>query len=178
MLSICGVVLAGPLLLAGCSGHDSSTPAPTPTAGATQTVVDSLISTGLGQLSKNDTTGARKSFEAVIAIDADNVYANYDLGYIAQGAGQDAAAIDYYTTAIDADTTFAPALYNLAILTEPSDLSAAVDLYRRVIAVKPDDAATYARLGAALTKLGKTAEGEQMLAKAAELQASPSSSPS
>jgi len=157
-------------LVSGCGG--SAKPSADPTAVSTQSVVNTLIDTGLSQLAKKDMVAAKKTFDAARAIEPGNVYVNYNLGYIAQQGGDTLTAVRDYTAAISADAKFAPAMYNLAILTEPSDLKAAVALYRRVLTLKPKDVGTHLRLGRALKKLGQTAEGDAMIAKAHELDPS------
>ncbi|MSZ77698.1 MAG: hypothetical protein F2667_11380, partial [Actinobacteria bacterium] len=128
--AVVGGLVAAMLLssTAACSSDDAEPTAEAtaaPSVDPTASVVDGLISTGIQQLSEQATGEAKKSFQAAIAIDPANLLANYNLGFIAQTAGDDAAAITFYTTALAADSSFAPALYNLAILTEASDLSAA-----------------------------------------------------
>jgi tetratricopeptide (TPR) repeat protein len=154
------------LLAAGCSssGDDpSADAAPSSTATSAQDEVPSLIAAGLQQVSDQQYDAAQATFEKVLDLDARNEYGTYNLGYIAQLQGDDATAIQRYTTTLSSNKDFAPALYNLAILTEASDLRGAVALYRREIEVKPDDAAAFMRLGFALKHLGDVAEGERML---------------
>ena len=98
---------------------------------------DALVKKGLEQLAAGDTAGAQATFEKVLTIDADNKYAHFNLGVIAQQAGDDETAMTDYDAAIAADDAFAPALYNKAILTEPTDLDAAVVHYRRTVAADP-----------------------------------------
>jgi tetratricopeptide (TPR) repeat protein len=163
--------LAAAFLLAvgGCSSNDEPPAAAAPSATVQKAQdtpgddVATLIAAGLQQVSDQQYDAARATFDQVLDRDATNVYGTYNLGYIAQLQGDDTTAIQRYTTTLATDKDFAPALYNLAILTESSDLKGAVALYRREIQVKPDDAAAYMRLGFALKHLGDRAEGEQML---------------
>jgi len=112
------------------------------------------------------------TFENVIGIDPDNVYGHYNLGVIAQDSGQEKAALKEYDAALAADDDFAPALYNKGILTESSDLEAAVDLYQKAVEADPKMAAAFMRLGFALLHLGRTDEGEEALGKGLALDPS------
>lgn len=157
---------------AACSsgGPDhSAQPASSAAASPASTKVDALITTGLAEVSSQQYDAASATFTQVLDLDATNVYATYNLGYIAQQRGDDSTAIRNYTATLVQDKTFAPALYNLAILTESSDLPGAVALYQREIALKPDDAAAHMRLGFALRHLGEDAEAIKALHRGIEL---------
>lgn len=137
-----------------------------------RSAVNGLIATGLEQLANKQYPEATSTFETVLNLDPVNQYAWYNLGYIAQLNGDDGTAIDRYSSALEANPDFTQALYNLAILTEPSALAVSVDMYRRIIVLSPDNATAYMRLGYALVHLGKVKEGEKMLAKARTLDPS------
>lgn len=131
--------------------------------------MEALLGRGLTQVEAGQYDEASATFQTVLDQDPDNINAWYNLGYVAQLTGDDATAVERYTTALTHNKDFAPALYNLAILTEGSDLDGAAALYRRVIAIKPDDAAAHMRLGFALRHLGDVAEAENLLARGLEL---------
>jgi tetratricopeptide (TPR) repeat protein len=131
-----------------------------------------LIETGLGQINAEDYDAATGTFNSVLTLEPGNVYALYNLGYIAQVEEDVATAVAQYNQAISVDPEFAPALYNLALLTESADLQASVDLYRRVIEQEPEYAAAYMRLGFALQELGQEQEGQEFLDQGIELDAS------
>lgn len=167
------------LLLTACSGDEESSstdaePSQSASAAAPDDaeVVDALIARGLAKVESDEHPEARRLFTSVLDLDPGNVYAHYNLGYLAQLEGETASALMQYNAALEAQSDFAPALYNLAILTEPADLRAAVDLYRRVVDSNGGDAGTYFRLGHALISLGERDEGEQLVAQAVELDAS------
>ncbi|WP_232677490.1 tetratricopeptide repeat protein [Nocardioides sp. R-C-SC26] len=166
-LTLVGALAAG---VAGCADDD---PAAAPAGGTSSTgaadATTTLISTGLTQIQAQDYAGAQGTFTSVLALDPSNVYAHYNLGYIAQLEGRDDEARQRYEQALASDDAFAPALFNLAILTETDDLEAAVALYRRVIEASPDDAASHVRLGYALIHLGEKTEGQEMLDRGFEL---------
>jgi Flp pilus assembly protein TadD len=173
------LALLGPVLVAGaCSSgdgddHKAATAEPrVASSDQAGTPTKLLIDTGLKQIDGRQYDEARATFQSVLDLDPTNAYGWYNLGYIAELQDDDVTAVQRYATALSHDKDFSPALYNLAILTESSDLSASVELYRREISVKPDDSAAYMRLGFALRHLGQEPEAEQMLQKGIELDPS------
>jgi len=161
--------LAAALLLGSAACSDGPDDAGSAT---TSTRVDQLVQRGLGELQAGSTDAAGATFRRVLDADPDNAYAHYNLGLIAQRAGDAAAAMTQYDAALAADPGFGPALYNKGILTEPTDLSGAVGLYRKAVAADPDLAAAHMRLGFALLHLGSTADGEKELAAGVRLDPS------
>lgn len=155
------------LFVAGCSGDDSDEG-----PSANLSAADTLVQTALQQLDKGDDAKARATFENVLELDSDNVYAYYNLGLLAQDAGKDALAIKQYDAALKTDPTFTSALYNKGIVLESGDLEAAVELYRRALAIDPKLAAAHMRLGFALVHLGKTDEAEEYLSSGVKLDPS------
>jgi Tfp pilus assembly protein PilF len=154
-----------------CSGNDDKSDADA-TASSQAAAADALVQQGLQQLQAGDTAGAQATFEKVLTVDADNKYAHFNLGVIAQQSGDDDTAMTDYDAAIASDDAFAPALYNKAILTEHTDLEAAVDLYRRTVDADPKMAAAYMRLGFALIHLGKKDEGADYLGQGVSIDPS------
>ncbi|WP_426245837.1 tetratricopeptide repeat protein [Nocardioides sp. LHG3406-4] len=171
VLALTGTLAAGcssdgkPDAEASANVQASGSAAPAPASAA-------LVKKGLAELAAGDASTAKVTFENVLAIDPDNAYAHYNLGVIAQQDGRDKAAMKSYDAALDNDDAFAPALYNKAILTEGSDLDAAVELYRRAVDADPAMAAAHMRLGFALVHLGKVAEGEEHLGTGVSLDPS------
>lgn len=161
-------------LAAGCGEEDSSAngPDPVPSSSQDTPTTSTLIALGLDQIGQGDAAAARDSFRTVLALDPPNVYAHYNLGYLAQLEGDTATAVAEYTAALDTDGAFAPALYNLAILTEEADIEAAISMYRSAIAAVPDDAGSHYRLGQALAQIGAEAESTTMLQRAFQLDPS------
>jgi Tfp pilus assembly protein PilF len=154
-----------------CSGDDDTSDADA--AASSQAVAaDALVQQGLQQLQAGDTADAQATFEKVLTVDADNKYAHFNLGVIAQQSGDDETAMKDYDAALAIDDAFAQALFNKAILTEHTDLEAAVDLYKKAVAADPKMAAAYMRLGFALVHLGKKDEGAEYLGKGVALDPS------
>lgn len=167
------VALLAILLIGGCSGDkDEPDTSKGSSTAAEPTAVDKLMDRGLEQVQKEKYDDARGTFESILTIDPKNAFATYNLGFIAQRQGQDPQAIELYAKSTQLDPTFAPPLYNLAILTEASDLDAAAAFYRRVLELEPEDAATMMRLGFLLQHQGKTAEGQELLDQGIELDPS------
>jgi Tfp pilus assembly protein PilF len=159
-------------LAAGCSSDEKPGADSKSEPAASAPASTALVKKGLAELTAGNAAAAKVTFENVLAIDPHNAYAHYNLGVIAQQDGRDKAAMASYDAALADDDAFAPALYNKAILTEGSDLDAAVDLYRRAVDADPKMAAAHMRLGFALIHLGKTAEGEEHLGKGVSLDPS------
>lgn len=116
------------------------------------------VQSGLAQLSSGDTAAAKTTFAKVLAGDPTNVYALYNLGYIAQTGGDAGTAAGYYGKAIDSDPDYAPALFNDGIVLEKADLSRSVALFRAAVKADPTMAAAYVRLGFALQHQGRLHE--------------------
>jgi tetratricopeptide (TPR) repeat protein len=159
-------------LAAGCSSDEK--PEADTKAEAAESVPAStaLVEKGLAELAAGNAAAAKVTFENVLAIDPDNAFGHYNLGVIAQEDGRVKAAMKSYDAALVTDEGFAPALYNKAILTEGSDLDAAVELYRRAVDADPAMAAAHMRLGFALVHLGKVTEGEEHLGTGVSLDPS------
>jgi Flp pilus assembly protein TadD len=80
-------------------------------------------------------------------------------------------AENYYRTALSIDPNFPSPIYNLAVLTrDRGDNLQAADLFRRYVALVPDDALGHYNLGLVLLNLGQTDEAMRELAEAQRLQ--------
>ncbi|KAA1380253.1 tetratricopeptide repeat protein [Aeromicrobium fastidiosum] len=169
---LAALALLSILVISGCSGGSDDGPSSSGTSTASPSAADTLVQTGLEQLQKGDDAKAQATFENVLALDTDNVYGHYNLGLLAQRAGNNTLAIKHYDAALKADPAFSSALYNKAIILEPDDLDASVELYRRAVAADPELAAAHMRLGFALLHLGKKAEAEKHLATGVKLDPS------
>src|SRR5690606_13517757 len=109
--------------------------------------VSTLVQNGLTQLSAGQDTVARTTFENVLELDPENLYALYNLGVIAQDGGDADTAVDYYQRALAQQGDYVPALFNLAIALETTDLDRSVELYRQVLDLDEEMAAAHMRLG-------------------------------
>lgn len=167
--TLAALTLAGALVTSACSGDPSPSSAASSASTASAASVESLVQTGLTQLGAGDAEQAGATFRTVLDQDAGNVYAHYNLGVIAEAAGDTATAATEYDNALATDPAFAPALFNRGVLHEPDDLDQAVRLYRRALAADPDLAAAHMRLGFALLHLGEPAEAEEHLAAGVRL---------
>ena len=106
--------------------------------------------------------GDRRSSTRSSKLDPANKFAHYNLGLIAQTAGDDAKAESDYRLAIAVDPNYAPALYNLAILRDKAGAKdEAIDLYTRATKADPKFATAFLNLGLLLFETGKTAEAER-----------------
>lgn len=169
-LIVAAALVAG---LSACGGHDDTagsragTVAASATAAASRptSTTDTLVAAGVSQLKAGDTATAKASFLGVLALDAKNVYALYNLGLIAQEANDETTAKAYYEKALASDANYAPALFNEAIVLERSDLAKSVELYQRAVDADPTLAAAYIRLGFALDHEGRTEDAAKARAQ-------------
>lgn len=160
--------LAVVLLVGGCSGDDPATPdssGDNESSSAAAGAADTLVAKGLQQLAAGKDGAAKATFENVLTIDPENLFGWYNLGLIAQRAGDGETAIENYDKALVIQSDYVPALYNKAIQVETRDLDEAIQLYRQVISIDDQVAAAYMRLGFALVHQGKTDEGQDFLAQ-------------
>jgi Tfp pilus assembly protein PilF len=164
--------------MTGC-GDDDKEPGPSPSStvssessgessgesseASPDSAVDTLVQSGLDQLAAGDSEAARTTFENVLAIDPGNLYANYNLAVIADGADQDDEALGYYDQALATQPDYAPALYNKAIILETRDLDQSIELYRQIIEIDDQMASAFMRLGFALIHQGQPDEGTEFL---------------
>jgi tetratricopeptide (TPR) repeat protein len=150
-------VMASLALLSGAaactSGHTPES-RHSPLSQSAQNDPTAVLNQGLRQASARDFDAARASFQRVITLDKNNKYAWYNLGVIAQTANSTDEAVKDYDAALAIDPNFTSALYNKAIVVEPSNVDAAIDLYRKVLAVNKSASTTYLRLGLLLDRKG------------------------
>jgi len=165
-------VVALSLALGACSssGKPGTTGSTTPTNAGTPAA---LLQRGLREQVAGDLTNAEKDFKSVISKDPKNKYAFYNLGLIYQTENKNSDSENQYRLALSIDPKFGPALYNLGILrTLAKDIPGAIDLYRRAIASNAKDANAHYNLGLLLRQQGKTAEGNQEVQTAVNLEPS------
>ena len=128
-----------------------------------------LLEEGLAAQGQGNLELAREKYLEVLDQDAVNKYAHYNLGVIYQqlNATDDARAA--YNQAIEIDATYAPALFNLAVLETAENPDEAIRLYRRLIELNDEDANSHFNLGLLLRDLGQTQEADAEIQRAIEL---------
>jgi len=168
---------------AACSSSSHPAPAPTPSASTASTAagtggsnsltgssqVTSLFQAGLTQMAKKNWSAATTSFQNVLAISPSNLYANYDLGVIAQATGHSSEAISYYNKTLAANAAYQPAIYNEAILLESSDPQKAIAMYQEVVKIDPKAATAYLRLAVVQAEQGDSTDAKANDAKAVSI---------
>jgi tetratricopeptide (TPR) repeat protein len=162
---------------AACTSSPSTSSTPPgkggPTASASASAdaaqVPSLLQTGIAQANQHNWTGAMTTFDNVLAISPTNVYANYDLGVIAQANGNSSEAISYYDKALAINGAYTPALYNEAILLEGTDPAEAIAMYQKVVSINPKASTAYLRMALVQAEQGDTTDAKANDAKAVSL---------
>lgn len=121
--------------------------------------VDVTLGAALSAQRQGDVPTARALYAQVLARDPDNKYAHFNLGVIAQSENDLRKAASEYAKAEKADPGFAEAFFNHATVVSGTAPGQAIELYRRVIALKPLMASAHLNLGLLLVKSGESDEG-------------------
>jgi len=151
-------------LIAGCGGGGG--------APRSQRALDAL-NTGLKAQVAGHYGAAQQAYRTVLANDARNKYAYYNLALIAQTEQRPTAADADYRRALAIDPEFVPALFNLAILRAGASANAeAMSLYQHVIALDDRQAGAHLNLGFLLRAAGQPEAGNVQIARAIELDPS------
>ncbi|MFC7546086.1 tetratricopeptide repeat protein [Plantactinospora sp. GCM10030261] len=160
MKQILGSIACGAVLLAGvaaCSDEPDPAPAGNEASEAPQAAPEdpvALLKTGIEQGQAGRVDEAKGTFERVIAIDGNNKFAWFNLGYIAHTRNDVGAAVANYDRALGVDTSYRPALYNKALLLEESNATESMALYERILADDDTAAGVHLRLGLLRVKEG------------------------
>jgi tetratricopeptide (TPR) repeat protein len=101
---------------------------------------------------------AAAAYHNVLDLEPRNKFAFFNLGLIDQTSGRPRAAENNYRLALSIDPDFTPALFNLAI-----------ELYRQVIALNPEDAGPHLNLGLLLRSIGQETEADAEIQRAVQL---------
>jgi tetratricopeptide (TPR) repeat protein len=110
---------------------------------------------------------AVKGYQAVLAKDANNIYALFDLGVVAQSRNQPDEAVKWYQAALAVDANYGPALDNAGIVyAKQSDMANAQAMFERALKVNAKDASAMFNLGKVLVTSGKKDEGAKLIADA------------
>jgi tetratricopeptide (TPR) repeat protein len=159
-----------------CSSSSGTTTATTGTLGKSGpdsltdgSRVSSLLQSGLTQADQEKWSAAATSFQNVLAISPGNVYANYDLGVIAQSTGNSNEAMSYYHKAIAANAVYTPAMYNEAILLESSQPQQAIAVYRKIVSIDPRASTAYLRMALVQAEQGDITDAKANDAKAVSI---------
>ncbi len=115
-------------LASGCGGNSS---------GGQKASPGNLLAAAIQLQQQGKLNAAKQLYEQVVQAQPDNYYAHYDLGVIAQQAGDDTGALADYGAALTANPKYVPALYNEATIYAKSDPALAISTYRQVLALQP-----------------------------------------
>lgn len=137
--------------------------------GSTTDTTGQALEAGLAAQVSGDAARAQSKYREVLAEDAGNKFAHYNLGLIDQQAGRGTTAEAAYRRALKTDPDYVPALFNLAILLTERQSQSALVMYRQVIRIQPEYASAHLNLGYLLKKLGQSDDGDAEIAKAVEL---------
>lgn len=152
--------------LAACGGNEE-----TPEAAAAADLQEALVDQLAGR-----TAEAKKAYEDILADQPGNKVALYNLGLIAQNAGDLVEAEAKYRAAIAQDAAYTPALFNLAIIRTSQGgaegKQEAIDLYRKVIAATPNDAASHLNIAFLFLETGDDAAAQREFRLAVKLDPS------
>ena len=131
-----------------------------------------LLSAGIAAQQAGRTAEAADDYRKILHMNPNNPWAYYNLGLIDQQAGRTDSAERNYRAALKISPDFPSALFNLAIIRTGPAPKEAEDLYRRTIAVQPNNAGAHLNLGFLLIQEGNKAEGQAELQRAVKLDAS------
>ncbi len=134
--------------------------------------IPGLLQSGITQADQEKWSAATTTFGKVLTINSSNVYANYDLGVIAQSTGNSAEAISYYNKALAADKAYTPAMYNEAILLESTQPQQAIDVYQNIVSINPNAATAYLRMAFIQADRNDLADAQANEAKAVSIDPS------
>lgn len=134
------------------------------------TPIPVVMAAALAAQQQGEALTARALYLEVLERDSDHPTALFNLGVLAQQQGDTDEALARYRAAYRADPKLADALFNEATILAVTDRAAAVDRYRRVLALQPARAAAHLNLGLVLAELGSLADARQELARAVHLE--------
>ena len=117
-----------------------------------------------------DADGALQCYEAVLAIDRGNAYANYNLGKLLYVRREFAQAVRHLRTALERKPEFPEAQVILAnLLQARGDAAGAATAFEVALRQRPEDFGTWFGYGMLLRKLGRERDAESALARAASI---------
>ncbi|MEU8286926.1 tetratricopeptide repeat protein [Micromonospora sp. NPDC048905] len=156
----CGAVLLTGV--AGCSDEPAEKPQTSSSGDSDKANGDTnagtapadLLKLGVEQGQAGNLDAAKTTFEKVLAAEADNKFAWFNLGFIAQSRNQPDEAVTNYDKALAADGNYKPALFNKAIALEGKAPTTSIDIYRKVVSIDNKSSTAYLRLGILLSQTG------------------------
>ena len=142
-----GMAMAAlPLALVSCNSNDSkSSTSSSTSAKSTTTKTAQLFAQCLENKTAGDNEEATTCFNQVIKDNPNDegkltTYANYNLGVIAQEAGDVTSAIQFYNRTLALSPSYQSAQFNIAVALTPDQPEQALEYYNKILAVNPDDA--------------------------------------
>ncbi|MEU7756417.1 tetratricopeptide repeat protein [Micromonospora sp. NPDC049171] len=156
----CGAVLLTGV--AGCSDKPAEKPQTSSSGDSDKANGDTsaatapadLLKLGVEQGQAGNFDAAKSTFEKVVAAEADNKFAWFNLGFIAQSRNQPDEAVNNYDKALATDGNYKPALFNKAIALEGKAPTTSMDIYRKVVSIDNKSSTAYLRLGILLSQSG------------------------
>ena len=128
------------------------------------------LNLGVGLEAAGDSDGALRCYEAVLALDADNPFANYNIGKLWFTRNLLQPAERHLRAALERKPDFPEASLVLAnVLGAVGNAAGAVGLFEKAVQSRPDDFAAWFGYGMALLELQRSAEAETALQRAASL---------
>lgn len=132
-----------------------------------------LLAQALSLHNAGKVTEASALYNQILAKDAKNKFALFNLGVIAQTNKNYDEAVAKYKAAIAVDPAFYQPTYNLGLTyAAKGDRTNAIALLRKAIEIEPKAAQAYFNLGTLLVQDGKKDEGSKMLEQAFALDPS------
>lgn len=125
------------------------------------------LNLGIGLEAMGDLAGALRCYEAVLAVDPGNAYANYNLGKLHFQGRALALAERHLRAALERNADFAEAQLVLAgVLEARGDVAGAAAAFEAATRQRPEDFGAWFRYAASLLKLGRDADAESALQRA------------
>lgn len=147
------------ILVAACGNSGS------PTTGRSSANTD--VTQGLAAERSGQTQQAIKDFQSALTADPTDAVPYYDLGVIYQlYLKQPSQAASEYNKALLANSSYRPAIYNLAIIETASNPQGAIALYQQLLTFNPNDSNVLFNLGLLLHAQGQPTQGQADVSKA------------
>lgn len=125
------------------------------------------LNLGIGLEAMRDLAGALRCYEAALAVDPGNAYANYNLGKLHFQGRAFPLAERHLRAALERKADFAEAQLVLAsVLEARGDLAGAVAAFEAATRLRPEDFGAWFRYAVSLLKLGRDADAESALQRA------------